>query len=98
MADIFLMSPGYLRHALLRRAIRARGNDYMFSAFTAKYCCSSEDNCLGAQMFNCNRTGFYGTYLFPSLIETPSALTVTYTMSSFSPYNVALFQATFTKN
>lgn len=67
------------------------------STFTAKYCCSSEDNCLGAQMFNCNRTGFYGTYLFPTLIETPNSLTVTYTMSSFSPYNVALFQATFTK-
>jgi hypothetical protein len=67
------------------------------SVFTAKYCCSSEDNCLGSQMFNCNRTGFYGTYLFPSLIETANDLTITYTMSSFSPYNVALFQATFTR-
>jgi hypothetical protein len=67
------------------------------SAFTAKYCCTSEDNCLGDQMFNCNRTGFYGTYLFPSLVESSTNFTVTYTMSSFSPYNVALFQATFTK-
>jgi hypothetical protein len=67
------------------------------SAFTSKYCCSSEDNCLGAQMFNCNRTGFYGTYLFPTLNETANELTITYTMSSFSPYNVALFQATFTR-
>ena len=33
MADILLMSPSYLRHALLRRAIRARGNDYMFSSY-----------------------------------------------------------------
>ncbi|HUS33224.1 MAG TPA: DUF4185 domain-containing protein [Kofleriaceae bacterium] len=67
------------------------------TTFTAKYCCSSEDNCLGKQMFNCNRTGFYGTYLFPTLNETATELTVTYTMSSFSPYNVAVFQATFTK-
>ena len=67
------------------------------AAFRASYCCSSEDNCLGRQMFNCNRTAFYGTYLFPSLIETANDITVTYTMSSFSPYNVALFQTTFTK-
>ncbi|HTL34328.1 MAG TPA: DUF4185 domain-containing protein [Kofleriaceae bacterium] len=67
------------------------------SAFQTKYCCSSEDNCLGVQMFNCNRTGFYGTYLMPTLIETASQVTFTYTMSSFSPYNVALFQTTFTK-
>jgi len=33
MADILLMSPGYLRHALLRRAIRARGNDYLLNSY-----------------------------------------------------------------
>jgi hypothetical protein len=48
-------------------------------------------------MFNCNRTGFYGTYLFPTLRETATSFIVTYTMSSFSPYNVALFQAVFAK-
>jgi hypothetical protein len=67
------------------------------AGFRNAYCCSSEDNCNGPQMFNCNRTGFYGTYLFPAITETPTSFTVTYTMSSFSPYNVALFKATFTK-
>jgi hypothetical protein len=65
--------------------------------FRGAYCCSSEDNCNGAQMFNCNRTGIYGTYLFPAVSETATTFTVTYTMSSFSPYNVALFRTTFAK-
>ncbi len=72
-------------------------HDMADATFRGTYCCSSEDNCNGPQMFNCNRTGFYGTYLFPSIIETATSFTVTYTMSSFSPYNVALFQATFMK-
>ena len=45
-------------------------------------------------MFDCDRTGFYGTYLLPSVIPSGGAFTITYTMSSFSPYNVALFQTT----
>lgn len=65
--------------------------------FRGAYCCSSEDNCNGGQMFNCNRTGFYGTYLFPFIVETDHTFTVAYTMSSFSPYNVAMFEATFSK-
>ena len=65
------------------------------AAFRAQYCCTSEDNCLGKQMFNCNRTGFYGTYLFPEVTQSGKDFTVAYTMSSFSPYNVALFQTTF---
>jgi hypothetical protein len=65
--------------------------------FRGDYCCTSEDNCLGKQMFNCNRTGFYGTYLFPAVASDAHAFTVTYTMSSFSPYNVALFQTTFSR-
>lgn len=63
--------------------------------FRGQYCCTSEDNCLGKQMFNCNRTGFYGTYLFPEVTQSGNDFTVAYTMSSFSPYNVALFQTTF---
>ncbi|MEO8701245.1 MAG: DUF4185 domain-containing protein [Kofleriaceae bacterium] len=70
-------------------------HDMADAGFRGQYCCGSEDTCEGMQMFNCNRTGFYGTYLFPSLIETADSFAVTYTMSSFSPYNVALFQATF---
>ena len=65
--------------------------------FRGKYCCAVDDNCAAQQMFNCDKTGFYGTYLFPTISETASSFTVTYTMSSFSPYNVALFQTTFTK-
>jgi hypothetical protein len=64
-------------------------------AFRGTYCCAVEDSCQNQQMFNCNRTGFYGTYLFPSVIKTGNDVTITYTMSSFSPYNVALFQTTF---
>jgi hypothetical protein len=67
------------------------------AGFRSTYCCSSEDNCSSTQFFNCNRTGFYGTYMFPTLIDSQDEFTVTYTMSSFSPYNVALFQTTFAK-
>jgi hypothetical protein len=45
----------------------------------------------------CSQTGFYGTYLVPSVIKHGSDVTITYTMSSFSPYNVALFQTTFSQ-
>jgi hypothetical protein len=65
------------------------------AAFRDQYCCTSEDNCLGPELFNCNRTGFYGTYLFPEVTQSGTDFTVAYTMSSFSPYNVALFQTTF---
>jgi len=45
---------------------------------------------------HCDRTGFYGTYLFPDVaLHGDGSFTVTYTMSSFDPYNVALFTATF---
>jgi hypothetical protein len=72
-------------------------HDMADARFRSDYCCTSEDNCNGQQMFNCNRTGFYGTYLMPSIVDNASTFTVTYTMSSFSPYNVALFQAVFAK-
>jgi hypothetical protein len=72
-------------------------HDMADPSFLATYCCGSEDQCAGSQMFNCNRTGFYGTYLFPTITETADTFTVTYTMSSFSPYNVALFRATFSR-
>lgn len=65
-------------------------------AFRAAYCCNPENSCTGEHFFNCARTGFYGTYLLPEAISgTDGSFTVTYTMSSFDPYNVALFQATF---
>jgi len=68
-------------------------------SFRQKYCCTTDDACDGAQMFNCDRTGFYGSYLFPSVqyAAADHTFTATYTLSSFSPYNVALFQTTFTE-
>ena len=72
-------------------------HDMADPAFRDRYCCQVEGNCLGEQMFDCSRTGFYGTYLFPSLIDSGDRFAVTYTMSSFSPYNVALFQAVLTR-
>lgn len=70
-------------------------HDMADAGFRAAYCCEAEDQCRGEEFFNCNRTGFYATYLFPDVIATAGGFTVTYTMSSFSPYNVALYQATF---
>lgn len=71
-------------------------HDMADPAFTAQYCCATDDACDGAQMFDCDKTGFYGTYLLPSaLSQDGTSFTVTYTMSSFAPYNVALFQTTF---
>jgi hypothetical protein len=63
--------------------------------FLAQYCCTTDDNCVNQQMFNCDRTGFYGSYLLPGATTSGASFSVAYTLSSFSPYNVALFQATF---
>ena len=61
--------------------------------FQAAYCCGADLQCDGKELFHCDRTGFYGTYLFPELVmHDDGSFTVTYTMSSFDPYNVALFQ------
>jgi len=95
----------YSLRVLMYLAVRPEGpwgqpfvvHDMADPTFRAAYCCTVDDNCTGKQMFNCDQTGFYGTYLLPSVLDTTSAFTVTYTMSSFAPYNVALFQATFTK-
>jgi hypothetical protein len=64
--------------------------------FRSQYCCTTDDNCQNQQMFNCDKTGFYGSYLLPGVTTNKTGFTVTYTLSSFSPYNVALFQTTFT--
>jgi hypothetical protein len=72
-------------------------HDMANAAFRSKFCCTNLDDCSSTQFFNCTQTGFYGTYMFPTLIDSQDEFTVTYTMSSFSPYNVALFQTTFLK-
>lgn len=58
-------------------------------------CCAPDDNCAGERLFNCDKAGFYGTYLFPSAAVDGACFEVTYTMSTWDPYNVALFTARF---
>jgi hypothetical protein len=71
-------------------------HDMADAQFRASYCCTTDDDCENEQMFNCDRTGFYGSYLLPGASTNGASFTVAYTLSSFSPYNVALFEATFT--
>jgi len=82
-----------------RGAPPSRYADMGDPSFRQKYCCTTDDAVRRAQMFNCDRTGFYGSYLFPSVqyAAADHTFTATYTLSSFSPYNVALFQTTFTE-
>lgn len=63
--------------------------------FALKYCCVNED-CLGERLFNCDRAGFYGTYMLPDLSLNPDgSFAITFFMSTWDPYNVALMTATF---
>lgn len=71
-------------------------HDMADPAFRDAYCCTTDDDCQQQQMFNCDRTGFYGSYLLPGIAIDGAAFSIAYTLSSFSPYNVALFHATFT--
>ena len=64
-------------------------------AFTAKYCCVALD-CTGEQLLNCDRAGFYGTYMLPDVATKPDgSFAIDFFMSTWDPYNVALMSATF---
>ncbi|MGZ3406183.1 MAG: DUF4185 domain-containing protein [Polyangia bacterium] len=64
-------------------------------AFAATYCCVNGD-CSGAQLFNCDRAGFYGTYMLPEVAaHADGSFSISFTMSTWDPYNVALMRATF---
>lgn len=63
--------------------------------FRAASCCTPDDACEGAQFLDCDRTGFYGSYLLPEARDQGGTFELAYTLSSFAPYNVALFSATF---
>ena len=65
--------------------------------FLAASCCTPDDNCNGTQFLDCDRTGFYGSYLLPSAHDDGTTFELSYTLSSFAPYNVALFTATFSR-
>jgi hypothetical protein len=74
-------------------------DDMADPVFLATYCCGSS-GCAGQQLFagcgTSNGGAFYGSYLLPDLIVNPDGgFTVSYTMSTWNPYNVALMQATF---
>lgn len=71
-------------------------HDMADPAFHAHYCCAIDDACAGDEFMNCDHTGFYAAYLFPDVeLGDGGRFTITYTLSSFDPYNVALFHATF---
>ena len=71
-------------------------HDMADAAFTAHYCCAVDNQCAGEQFMNCDRTGFYGSYLLPGVqAHGDGSFTVAYTLSSFDPYDVALFTTTF---
>jgi len=63
--------------------------------FLAASCCTPDDNCQGVQFLDCDRTGFYGSYLLPTARDDGTTFELAYTLSSFAPYNVTLFTATF---
>ncbi len=70
-------------------------HDMADPAFLAKYCCAG-DSCAGGRLFHCGKAGFYGSYLLPDAAVGPEgSFTVTYTLSTWNPYNVALLRATF---
>lgn len=98
------LQPGS-NHIVARFAERPEGpwsepivvHDMADPAFGGAYCCAVDNQCTGKQFFNCDRTGFYGTYLLPGAqVHDDGSFTVHYTMSSFDPYNVAVFSTTFT--
>jgi len=63
--------------------------------FTARYCCVDGD-CLGERLFNCERAGFYGTYMLPdAIVHDDGSFSIAFFMSTWDPYNVALMTATF---
>ncbi|OJY30217.1 MAG: hypothetical protein BGO98_26110 [Myxococcales bacterium 68-20] len=64
-------------------------------AFLATYCCVN-GVCSGKRLFNCDRAGFYGTYMLPDATKNADgSFTIDFTMSTWDPYNVALMSATF---
>lgn len=63
--------------------------------FRSTYCCVNND-CSGLRLMNCDRAGFYAPYLLPDeLVHGDGSWSVTFLMSTWDPYNVALMRATF---
>ncbi len=65
-------------------------------AFALQYCCIPGGNCDGARLMHCDKAGFYAPYLLPDLITHPDgSFTLSFFLSTWDPYNVALMGATF---
>lgn len=63
--------------------------------FAARYCCIGND-CSGPRLFECQHAGFYGTYLLPQAETRPDGTaSISFLMSTWIPYNVALMTVTF---
>jgi hypothetical protein len=64
--------------------------------FRALHCCGA--TCPGAQILHCEKAGLYGAYLLPTVKTTPAGgddldLELPMLVSTWDPYNVALFSA-----
>lgn len=65
------------------------------AAFRAQHCCTGTD-CPGDRLFECQHAGFYGTYMLPKVATNiDGSFSITFLMSTWIPYNVALMTATF---
>lgn len=64
-------------------------------SFAARYCCVGTD-CAGERLFECEHAGFYGTYMLPDVdVRADGSFEISFLMSTWIPYNVALMTATF---
>ena len=64
-------------------------------AFLLRHCCVGTD-CAGERLMECERAGFYGTYMLPTaLAHADGTFSITFVMSTWIPYNVALMTARF---
>lgn len=71
-------------------------------AFAAKHCCFDILNptndsapCVGEQLLHCTKAGLYGAYAFPKIkVNDDKSFEITFTISTWDPYSVALMSAT----
>jgi len=65
-------------------------------AFRQQYCCKTADRCEGPQLFHCEKAGFYAPYFLPWADKLENGkFALSFLMSTWDPYNVALMRATF---
>lgn len=62
--------------------------------FWSKFCCADND-CSGDRIMNCDRAGYYATYMLPDVTKRDGKFSIDFLVSTWDPYNVALMTATF---